>query len=1128
MSRRVTSQVFFDPHQRRWWRLKLTALLATVVLLLVFGVLVVTVSTDPTIPPSSLPSPKIVSRFGPAARQVPPDRSLVQADGPESAPRGPAAPPVIPASHSGERIAFYVDWDRSSFASLRSNLTRLDKLIPEWLHAIKVDGTIAIDDKVAQRRTLTYIREHRPTLPIVPLVDNFNDETDKWEGVTLGKMLASQHARTRAIQSLVRFVRSVQGAGICLNFEGLPLSDPNLRRFKAELYARFHSLGLEVTQKVPLDDRSVDYRALADFTDYLILTAFDEHASDDRPGSLASRRWYAEALRRRFLELAPARYVVAIGNYGYDWQGRTTPAAELSFQGAIDAARESGALVTLDPLVLNPTFEYYDDQAHFHRVWFLDAVTAFNQLVEGQPYRPRGFALWRLGSEDPSIWSLFDRHARLDRTITPSLSTVPPGYALDYEGKGEILRVAAGPRTGTRRISYNDQSRIIVDESFESFPSPYVIRRWGGGISKKIALTFDDGPDPRYTPAILDVLRYYHVPATFFVIGANATSNEHLVRRIFREGHELGNHTFTHPNIATISEHQLALEISATERLLESTLGRRSILFRPPYAIDTEPETPEDLRPLRFVSRLGYYLVEMNIDPTDWQSPGVDEIVKVVLDKARRHEGNIVLLHDGGGDRSQTLNALPRVIEGLRSNGFELVTVSHLLGLDRDAIMPSVGPQSMAIAHINHLGFGFIHWLAGGIKILFVIGLVLGIPRPVYIGVLAVLQQRARRRQWSSPRPSFLPPVSAVLPAYNERTVICQTIQALRRSTYPNLDIIVVDDGSSDGTSQRIAEDFDDPRVHVFVRPNGGKGRALNYGISQTTAEIIVTLDADTIVRPDAISKLVRHFADPSVGAVAGNVKVGNRGSLLARWQALEYITTQNLERRAFDVLNCITVVPGAIGGWRRDVILQAGGFAPDTIAEDTDLTLAILRFGYKIDYEEEAVGLTEAPEAVRSLLKQRFRWMYGTLQAVWKHLDTLFRPRYRALGTFGVPYVLVFQVFFSLVAPVVDLFIVLTLAMLIWDRSQHPLTHSNAGLLRMLAYFVLFQALEVLSSVAAFMLEPTEERNLLVWVFVQRFFYRQLMYVVGIKTLLAALKGRFVGWSKFERKATVRVETEV
>jgi cellulose synthase/poly-beta-1,6-N-acetylglucosamine synthase-like glycosyltransferase len=320
-----------------------------------------------------------------------------------------------------------------------------------------------------------------------------------------------------------------------------------------------------------------------------------------------------------------------------------------------------------------------------------------------------------------------------------------------------------------------------------------------------------------------------------------------------------------------------------------------------------------------------------------------------------------------------------------------------------------------------------------------------------------------------------------ILPAYNESKVICQTVRALLESTYPNFDIVIVDDGSTDGTGRCVADTFTDPRVRVLTRAKRGKGHALKYAIGQTHADVVVTLDADTIVRPDAIAKLVRHFADARVGAVAGNVKVGNRRNLVTRWQALEYITTQNLEKRAFDVLNCITVVPGAIGAWRREAIRRAGGFAPETLAEDTDLTLAILRAGYRVEYDDEAIGFTEAPETIRSLMKQRFRWMYGTFQAVWKHIDTLFRLRHRALGVFCVPYVLVFHVFFSLIAPVIDLFIVLTLATLIWDRTQHPLTHSNAGLIRMVVYFSLFQVVELVSSGVAMALEPGERPGLLV-----------------------------------------------
>jgi len=1127
MAQNETLQVFHDPRQKRWRRVKVMALLAVVVPLFVFSVLIVTVANGPTIELSpTLLAPTLLSRLQRMARSfpIPHDRATTQADRTETIAPRPLGMAGMAPGVTGERIGFFINWDRASFESLRKNVSQLDKLIPVWLHATKADGTVDIDDETVQTRVLGYIRENRPGLAIVPLVDNFNEETQIWESAALARMLADPHARIRAIQNLLGFVRSIQGAGICLDFEGLPPDDPNLRLFQTELYKRFHSLGLDVVQMVPLDDASVDYRSLAERSDYLVLSAYDEHGSGDKPGSLAAQTWYADALRRRFAELPPAKYVVAIANYGYDWTGRTTPAAELTFQSALAKARESQAHVIFDPLVLNPTFEYHDALGHFHRVWFLDAVTAFNQVMEGERYSPRGVALWRLGSEDPSIWALFHRLRRPEGAIISALETIPSSYALDYEGQGEVLKVTAGPHPGSRRITYDAQTGLIADETLDTFSSSYVIRRWGGESPGKIALTFDDGPDPRWTPAILDVLDFYHVPATFFVIGANATASEDLIRRIYREGHEIGNHTFTHPNIATISDHQVALEISATERLLESALGRRSILFRPPYAVDAEPETAAELRPLLLVSRLGYYLVQMNIDPKDWQVPGVEEIVNATLDQARHHKGQVVVLHDGGGDRSQTLKALPHIIEGLRAQGFELVTVSDLLGLTREAVMPAISPTARTIASINRAGFGLIRWLGNGMTALFLMGLVLGTTRPMVIGLLAIIQCRAKRRRGSSGALSSLPSVSAVVPAYDEAKVIAQTIKALLRSTYPNVDIIVVDDGSTDGTSQRAADVVSDRRVRVFAIPNGGKGRALNYGISQSTADIVVTFDADTQVQPDAIANLVRHFSDPRVGAVAGNVKVGNRASLLARWQALEYITMQNFERRAFAILNCITVVPGAIGAWRRDVVLQAGGFAPETIAEDADLTLAILRMGYRIEYEDTAIGFTEAPETVGSLVKQRFRWMYGTMQAVWKHLDTLFRRRYGALGVFAVPYVLIFHIFFSFIAPVVDLFVVLRVAMLIWQRYQHPLIASNEALVPLLAYFALFQMIEFLSSLVAFLLEPREQRALLVWVFVQRFFARQLLYVVGFKTLMAALKGRLVGWNKFERKASVPV----
>ncbi|HAS85896.1 MAG TPA: polysaccharide deacetylase [Candidatus Competibacteraceae bacterium] len=366
-----------------------------------------------------------------------------------------------------------------------------------------------------------------------------------------------------------------------------------------------------------------------------------------------------------------------------------------------------------------------------------------------------------------------------------------------------------------------------------------------------------------------------------------------------------------------------------------------------------------------------------------------------------------------------------------------------------------------------------------------------------------------------------------MVPAYNEEKVIAQTIASLLASDHPQqFEIIVVDDGSSDATYRIARESFaHDARVKVFTKPNGGKPAALNFGLAQTRAEIIVALDADTVFTRDTLTKLVRHFANPRIGAVAGNAKVGNRINLLTRWQALEYITSQNLDRRAFDVLNCITVVPGAVGAWRRKLILQAGGFTDLTLAEDADLTMAIRRLGYAIVYEDEAVALTEAPDTVRGFIRQRYRWMFGTLQAAWKHRDVLFRPRHGALGFVALPNIFIFQVFFPLISPVMDLLLVWSLGSAAISHWQHPAEFSPDALWRVLFYYALFVTVDYLAAILAFALERRESWSLLVWLFWQRFFYRQLMYYVAIKSALTSLRGVLVGWGKLERKATVTAE---
>ena len=1137
MAKQSLPPIFYDPHRRRWRRFKRIVQSLAAALSVIWAALIASALINPVLPSLGLEParklPKLHHLASLQPRRFPTlserkfqrtrhrlNTYLKKARPPRTV--GPIGRP----SQSGqtELVGFYVNWDDTSFTSLKQNLVRLDKLMPEWLHLANADGTVTIDDPAKQAVVLSYLREHRPELPVVPLVNNFNSTRMAWEGRTLTAMLTDPVARARAITNLLQFVQEHGLAGINIDFENVPsAAQPGLRIFMRELSERFHLAGLEVSQSVPLDDPAFDYRGLAQYSDYLILMAYDEHWSTSTAGPLASQRWYRAALRRRFTEVPPQKCLIALGNYGYDWKGHEKAASEISFQEALTTARESEGTIRLDPRALNPTFDYADDHDVPHHVWFLDGVTAFNQIVEGQRHDPRGFALWRLGSEDPAIWAILDRRTHLDRTAAETLRPLHYGYDLDYEGRGEVLKVTSTPSDGLREISYDEQTGVVTAEGLRAYASPYVITRWGGDEKKKIALTFDDGPDERYTAQVLDILRSYQVSATFFIVGLNGDLHNDLLRRIVAEGHEIGNHTFTHPNIAAISDQQLRLEINTTERLLESRLGIHSVLFRPPYAEDVEPETPDQVRPLLFTSARGYYTIGMQIDPSDWRNPGVDQIVERTFASAVSGEGNIVLLHDGGGDRSQTVAALPRIIEGLRARGFTLVPTSALLGLSRQAVMPPVPNDERFAARLTGFGFLLIPWGSALLHSLFVAGIVLGGLRLLCIGTLAISERWQGRP--AHPAATVLPSVSVLVPTYNEEKVIGQTLRALLRSDFPTFDVLVIDDGSTDGTVQRVRERFgNNPRVRLLTKTNGGKAQALNYGISHTQAELVITLDADTIFRRDTISTLVARFSHPQVGAVAGNAKVGNRINLLTKWQALEYIASQNLDRRAFAVLNCITVVPGAVGAWRRALVLQAGGFTDETVAEDADLTLAILRMGYQIGYEDTAVALTEAPDTVRGFVRQRFRWMYGTLQAAWKHSDVLFRPRYGALGLVAIPNVLLFQIFFPLISPVMDFCLAWALGTTAWQRSQHPLDYSTAALQGILFYYALFVTMDVFATVLALLLEPQEDWRLLVWLFPQRFLYRQLMCYVALKATLTAVRGTIVGWGKLERKATVPV----
>jgi cellulose synthase/poly-beta-1,6-N-acetylglucosamine synthase-like glycosyltransferase len=441
--------------------------------------------------------------------------------------------------------------------------------------------------------------------------------------------------------------------------------------------------------------------------------------------------------------------------------------------------------------------------------------------------------------------------------------------------------------------------------------------------------------------------------------------------------------------------------------------------------------------------------------------------------------------------------------------------------------MPPLPPGQSFYTRTDTIAFLLLSTGGWLLQWAFIVGIVLGLGRLVVIGALAFAQWvRSRKRDREHAGERYEPFVSVIVPAFNEDRVIEGTIRSLLNSDYENFEIIVVDDGSQDRTSEVVREQFgEQPLVRLFTEPNAGKAAALNFGLRYAKGDVIVALDADTQFPAETIRRLARRFVDPTIGAVAGNAKVGNRINIVTRWQALEYITSQNMDRRAFASLNRITVVPGAVGAWRRALIEECSGFSSDTLAEDQDLTLRIRKLGYKIGYEESAIGWTEAPASLRMLARQRFRWAYGTLQCLWKHRDALFRPRYGALGFAAMPNVWIFQVLFPLVSPVMDLILIYTLISNGLDRLQQPAGYSFTNLRQVLFYYALFLAVDWCAAGFAFALERRERWRLLWWLFLQRFCYRQVMYYVMVKSVSTAIRGAVVGWGKLERKATVEAQ---
>ncbi|PYI45670.1 MAG: hypothetical protein DMF11_11305, partial [Verrucomicrobia bacterium] len=885
----VTPFVFSDPTGKRWPRLRLVLLIGGVLFFLGTVLFVQTLFVAPHMNvPFSLRQLKgqlkALQKKNPAG-QLSPGSLLWQkfsaarlaarnlaAPAPTTSPRPRKKPP-----DNEVRLAFYINGDSDSYASLQQHAAQITHVCPEWMTVTNGMGDLQIDGDTRLLKLAA-----TKGIALMPLLTNLVG--DAWQPEAIENLAHGPPSRQdRFIQSVLAVLRSAKAAGVVIDWQQIdPAYKKDLTKFIDKFADALHDdnkeLWLCVQPGQELD--YIDFDVLADNIDRFVAMLFDETSDTDPPGPLASRSWFEGWLRVLLQDSNTRQWIIAIGSYGYDWTIGGKKAETISFSEAMSRANDAEIK---SAEVQGPSFSpyfYFQDEDKEHAVWFLDAVTFLNQLREVRDQKAGGFALYRLGSEDPAIWDALSvsrdfkfatanpSSGGLDNQTRQALELIKSTDTITDVGDGEIVTVDEDRKDGARKLTVDADGYLTAKYvKFAQFPTLY---HQGAGREHQVALTFDDGPDPRWTPKILDILKAANVKAAFFLVGVNAERYPGLVRRIVNEGHEIGNHTYYHPNLSLCWPEHIRLELNATQLLLETITGRATTLFRPPYAADTGPTQLSELIPLKIAEDLNYLVVLENIDPQDWAKPGADIILQRI--KQQRHDGSVILLHDAGGDRSQTVEALPRILDWLHTRGDTIVPLSTLLGTTRDAVMPSVQGNAQSLTRlVSSTGFRVYHSIEQFLWAFMIVATALVVVRTLIVIWLAY---RFRR----GPKTDFAEPISVVIAAYNEEKVIAETLRTLLATDYKGeIEVVVVDDGSRDHTAaevERVAST--EARVRLLQQENHGKARALQRGLAAARNGIVVFIDADTQCQRDTLPRLLEPFADARIGAVSGHAKVGN------------------------------------------------------------------------------------------------------------------------------------------------------------------------------------------------------------------------------------------------------------
>ncbi|MDQ2092987.1 glycosyltransferase [Rhodalgimonas zhirmunskyi] len=999
--------------------------------------------------------------------------------------------------------------------SLQRSCGALDVIVPDWFSIRRTTHGLFVDvAKESVREEVEAYRNSTATppqlMPTVLLETGFDTET------FLDDLLLPKISQAIA-SDLLAATEALDASGLCLDFrqlgeEQLVLLDPFFELMSTGL--KDHGWAscaiLSVEQKVWAD------QDLMRHFDTVVLKVFRQPWVGSPPGPLAADAWFEDVVTRALAAIGSDRLTLALGSFAVEWTTQEPLPRVLPYAQAVSQVSKAGSELHFSPQTGNTFATYHDKSRRNHKLWLLDAAAFHNQRQKLFALGARNIGVWSLGTEDPGIWDVLNDKTRDPENLASRLSEMRFPDFVSYRGQGPFLRVVSRPRYGQRQVEFDPATGLITDVTYSRLPLPYTLERYGRPAPNKLVLTFDDGPHEEYTSAILDTLKETGTPGAFFVVGTRVMEEPELLKRLIAEGHEVGAHTFSHPRMDLISRSRTELEHGMLDKAIAGYAGRSTLLYREPFMRAGGPIEESRVRSLETVQAAGSIIAGMEIVPKDWEGISAEEIADYVIEEVNKGAGNVILLHDGGKDRSASVEALPVIIRELKAQGYEFTSLADLLGTTPAALMPVVDSNWLLFDRIS---FGFLSATWISLETIFWLVLAIGVIRTLIILGLALVRQRVRPID-----NGYEPKVTVVIPAYNEEAVIANCIRSVLASNYRNFDVIVVDDGSQDETFNEMLRFRTKPNVHIYAQLNQGKWSALNAAVANTTSEVMICIDADTEVHPDAIGHLVRQFSNPKVGAVAGKITVGNRRNLLTRLQALEYVTAQNFDRRAYDLINGMLVVPGAIGAWRTSAVRDAGRYCNDTMTEDADLTIAVNRAGYRITYEEKALAYTEAPDTIRLLLAQRLRWTLGMFQAAWKH-KAAFREK-RTVGLVSIPDMLIFGYLFPLLAPIADLFVAILLYKFFagdWTGEVGVAVSDTPA--HLIWAYMMLPLLDLV--VAAYALKTDKQESLtLLWLFpFQRFFYRQILYCSVYRSLLRALSGTLAGWGRKKRTGYVHNE---